>query len=173
MGSGNIGSQTIDGVDLNGETACLPVTLPDGRTFLESPRADRLSAQMKQSIVDDYAKTGNITLTCQKFGVHPRFFRIAMNNDQGLMKAITEAREQLSDKAEGHIVEHMGHRANVIDRLAWLRAWRPGVWAPQTDQVVKHSVTVTHTLASAAQQYVDTTAQPVEIERAGTDKVGG
>lgn len=52
------------------------------------------------------------------------------------MSAIMEARERISDKAEGHIVEHMGNRGNVVDRLAWLRAWRPAIWNPERKMTV-------------------------------------
>lgn len=123
------------------ETASLPVTLPSGRTFLESPRTDRISAQLQELVVEEYSKTGNLDASCRKLGVIPRTFRWLMNQDRELMGAIVEARERISDKAEGHIVEHMGNRGNVIDRLAWLRAWRPGVWNP--DKRVQLDVNVT------------------------------
>lgn len=77
------------------------------------------------------------------------------------MQSIMDAREGLCDKAEGHIVEHMGNRGNTIDRLAWLRAWRPAIWNPKPEFVGPSNVEVTVRLAGSAQTYIDTTATAV------------
>lgn len=149
-------------MDLNQETALRPVTLPSGQTFLESPRTDRISAQLKELIVEEYGKTGNLDAVCRQYSIAPRVFRICMNTDKELMAAIMEARERISDKAEGHIVEHMSRASNVVDRLAWLRAWRPAIWNPQPNGAINVNVNISERLASAGQQYVDTTATPTD-----------
>ena len=145
-------------MDLNVETA-YQVAPQTG--YLESPRIDRLSQESKTLIIENYAKSGNLTDACVRAGVLPRLFRMHMNLDSTLMKELTEAREQICDKAEGHIVEHMSRPNNVVDRLAWLRAWRASRWNPQAQINVNVDVKQTESLSLKALSFVDTTATQV------------
>ena len=150
-------------MDANTETALRPTA----SGYLESPRKDRISQEIKALVIENYAKSGNLSDACRLAGVIPRTFRWHMNLDRNLMRELTEAREQISDKAEGHMVEHMSRPNNVIDRLAWLKAWRPDRWNPAAKFEVKHSVEVTQQLAARAAEYIDTTATDT-----GTDGQG-
>lgn len=129
--------------------------------LLESPRIDRLSVESKQLIADMYGKSGNLDGVCRELGIVSRTVRIAMNTDPSFKALIDEARERICDKAEGHIVEHMSRANNVVDRLSWLRAWRPSRWNPQAQLNVQVDVKQTENLSLRAISFIDTTARPV------------
>lgn len=130
--------------------------------FLETPRIDGVSAVVKANIVENYSRSGNLTTACRENGVDPRIMRIHYNSDPAFKRAIDEAREQICDKAEGHIVEHMSRPGNVIDRLSWLRAHRPGKWNPTANIQVTVDREKVQQLAEQAKQYVETTASAVD-----------
>lgn len=148
-------------MDLNNETRLQPSKTGPTK-FLESPRIDRVPVELKQLVTETYVQTGNFTSACRIVGIDPRNMRLHLNADPEFAKAIAEAREQISDKAEGHIVEHMGRAQNVVDRLAWLRAWRPAVWNPQRESGVTVNVQITEKLAGSALSYIQTSAVPTD-----------
>jgi hypothetical protein len=126
--------------------------------FMVSPRSDGITVQLKLNILEMYRSSGNLTESCRINGVEPRLIRYHCKHDPVFKEAIDECREALCDKAEGHIVQWMGEQKNVIDRLAWLRAYRPDRWNPKQETTMRHSVEVTHRLAEKARQVIDTTA---------------
>lgn len=151
MGTGNIGSQLTTGTDAHGETALR--IAPNG--FLESPRKDRVPSELKTQVIEIYSRTGNFTGACRTVGVDPRNMRLHIAADPVFKQAVDEAREGICDKAEGHIVEHMSRPNNVVDRLAWLRAWRPERWAPQQlGDASRSPVEITVNLSTKAIDYV-------------------
>lgn len=147
-------------MDLNQETALRPSN--GANSFLESPRIDRVPAELKAQVIEIYGKTGNFTSACRMVGIDPRNMRLHLNADPEFRRAVDEAREGICDKAEGHIVEHMSRPSNVVDRLAWLRAWRPAIWNPKPELAGPASIEVTVKLAAESRQFIDTTATPTD-----------
>lgn len=145
--------------DLNDETAYRQ----DPETgLLESPRTDRISVETKQTIAEMFRKSGNLTLACRSIGVDPRVMRQVANSDPAFRALLDEAREEISDRAEGFVVQWMGEQRNVIDRLAWLRAHRSERWNPKQEMTVTHNVGQTKALAVEARKVIETTATPQE-----------
>lgn len=130
--------------------------------FMVSSRDDGVSSQIKTDILEVYRRTGNLSEASRAYGIAPGLTRWHMGQDPEFKRQIDECRQQICDKAEGHIVQWMGEQKNVIDRLAWLRAYRPGTWNPKTEHSVTHNVEVTARLADKARQAVNTTAVPVD-----------
>lgn len=129
--------------------------------FLESPRHDGIRGSIKARILDNYRITGNLTEACRVNGVRPGLIRWHFANDPAFKAALDECREEISDKAEGHIVQWMSEQKNVIDRLAWLRAHRPERWNPKAEVSVTHNVDLTRKLAAKAREALDTTATQI------------
>ena len=130
---------------------------------MESPRKDGVTGQLKQDILELYRSNGNMAASCRLHALEPRQIRWHMANDPAFKAAVDEARQEICDKAEGHIVQWMGEQKNVIDRLAWLRAYRPGTWNPKQEYNVTHDVNVTARLAGKAREAIATTAEVVPL----------
>ena len=144
--------------DLNKETA-LQV---DPRTgFLESPRIDRVSAEIKAKFVEVYKECGDFSLAASRVGHYPRVFRRERNTDPVFSAEFMKACDAMNDRMEGVTYQVGLTPRGVIDRRAWLNAKRPEVWNPSQQQPVHINVQVTERLATQAHQFVDTTATAV------------
>jgi hypothetical protein len=142
-------------VDLNLETKLVP----DQRTgLLESPRTDRVPVESKAKLIEIYRQTGNLTQACRVVGLDPRNMRLHYNQDEVFKAQLDEARQEICDRAEGYVVEYMARPSNVVDRMAWLRAYRPGIWNPERRIEVQHNIQVTQQLAQEARKIVETEA---------------
>jgi hypothetical protein len=137
------------------ETTLRPVTVQ----LLESPRHDRISAELKAKLVEIYRETGNLYKSCQLIGLDPRVMRWHQANDDAFKAELDRARQDICDRAEGYVVEYMARPSNVVDRMAWLRAYRPGIWNPERRIEVQHNIQVTQQLASEARKVVETTLE--------------
>lgn len=120
------------------ETALQPVS---GSSFLESPRYDRISAELKDKFINLYRESGDMGASARAVGVDPRILRWHRTNDPVFKRAVDDVMNDITDQAEGKVREFMLRPGNVIDRMAWLRARRPEVWNP--DKRVQVDVNVT------------------------------
>ena len=121
--------------------------------FMVSSRVDGISSLLKTNILESFRKSGNLSLACRVNGVAPRVMRWHTVNDPVYSEALNEAREELSDGAEGNIVEHMSRPSNFMDRIAWLRAHRREKWGDRQDVTVNHNVRVVKNLTLKAKDY--------------------
>lgn len=144
-------------MDQNLET----VLLPDPTTgFLASSRCDRIAPELKTKLLELYRQSGNLHESARQAGIQPRVMRWHLVHDPEFKRQYQEVLDCITDEAEGAVRTFMLRPSNVIDRMAWLRARRPGVWNPQQNQTVEVNVKVTDRLVSKAQGYIDTTATP-------------
>ena len=129
--------------------------------FPEFPVYDRFDAHKKRLFLDQFAKTPNIHGVATALGHSRQVIFWHLERDPEFKKAFNAIREGLTDQLESKVHEYAQRPHGFLDRIAWLRAYRAERWNPKPEMSVKHSVEITHSLAGAVGNYVDTTATPL------------
>lgn len=139
---------------------------------MESEGNTGVTVASKLKFLEVYRSTGNFEESARLTGVNARTMRYHIRADEKFREEFEEAREALCDQAEGFIVQHMARPSNVIDRLSFLRAYRPKVWniganQPPSVQVQINNIdNARHIVDSQRLNTVDSTVTPTGVQGA-------
>ena len=120
---------------------------------------DGFDSKKKQLFLELYAKSPNLTAAAQAIGHSPQLIHYHFERDPEFKKAFDAVRQGLCDQLEGKVYEYGQRPQNFMDRIAYLRAYRPDRWNPQAQITVQHNVDVTAKLSTRAHEVIDTTAE--------------
>lgn len=138
------------------------VLRPTANGFLESNRIDRISAEIKAKIIEMYRQTGDLTASAKAFGVAPSVARWHRQYDDAFREACDESIEQLSDRAEGSIVQNFSK--TPADRIFWLKTRRRHIYGDQLQVTANHQHEIIGKLherifSKRQSESIDTTAE--------------
>lgn len=136
--------------DPNNETRLViePVT-----GLLQSPRTDRISAELKSKILDIYRQTGNLYDASRSVGVDPRQLRYHREQDEAFNRELDDIHREFVERAKGYMLTHMARPQNYMDRVTIARRFEPGVWGDQVQHTVKHQVELVKNLVEKNERY--------------------
>jgi hypothetical protein len=129
--------------------------------FLESNPLSSFNSALKVKFLDlaksaaDNGDMPNIPGMCSAVGINPRTFYTHLNRD-GKFK---EAWEDIIDYCESTLVRTMFARGRTpggyMDRITWLRAYRPERWNPELKLNVHHDYSDTKGLIDDSKQAIE------------------
>lgn len=117
-------------------------------------------AERKQLFLECFIQTGDITKSARAAGVDRRTVYGHLELDEEFRQAFTDAQDEKVDSLEARVYElGMTSKSNTIDRLAYLRAFRPSRWNPQ-HTINVNRVTSHVDLAGSVGEFIDTEPLP-------------
>ena len=125
----------------------------DSQDFLEVKQFNGLGVEKKQTFLELFARNPNFTECARILGHPPATVYLAMQRDDAFKAEFERVKSGLCDQLEARVYEYAQRPQNFMDRIAYLRAFRPSVWNQQANVNVTHSVEVVHSLADKARQY--------------------
>ena len=136
---------------------------PKPGNFAEVNQFNSFTVEKKRLFLELYRKNPDITKCSEIIGVCRQTVWHARNNDEAFKAAFDGTREGLCDQLEARVYEYAQRPQNFMDRIAYLRAFRPSVWNQQANVNVTHSVEVVHSLADKAKAYQNNARTPKEL----------
>lgn len=154
----------------DGETS--RVKAGDTSRFKDVQQFNGFDVGKKSAFLEMFKQTPNMSGVARAMGFNPSTIYLAMGRDPAFKAAVEEAREELCDGLEARVHEYGQRPQNFMDRIAWLRAYRPRRWNPDRQMHVTIDQKQTETLAGKAESYVE--AEVVSTERTPvTDEESG
>lgn len=95
----------------------------------------------------------NLTECARVLGKSSDTIYVALQRDEEFKKAFDAVRAELCDVLEARVFEFAQRPQNFMDRIAYLRAYRPGTWNPDRQLTVTHNVDVVTRLAAKVATY--------------------
>jgi hypothetical protein len=130
----------------------------------------------KQIFLELFRASPNLTQAAKTVGHSPQVVFWHLERDPEFKKAFEAVKAGLCDQLESRVYEYGQRPQNFMDRIAYLRAYRPERWNPQSQININYSPAQVQSIAAEARQYVDTeaVASPIkEGQKDGTKGQGG
>lgn len=143
----------LESMELATQTVNLPAKLPI---------YDHFTADKKRLFLDTFAKTPNLTGVAEALGHSRQVIFYHLERDPEFKKEFEAVKEGLVDVLEGKVYEYGQRPQNFMDRIAYLRAFRPERWAPQPTLSLNVNLQQSERLAGNARQFIETTATPTD-----------
>lgn len=118
------------------ETALQAVDLPPNL-----PIYDHFTQEKKRLFLENFAKCPNMSGVAEALGHGKQVIYYHLERDPEFKRAFEAVREGLVDQLEGKVYEYGQRPQNFLDRMSYLRAYRPSVWNPDKKITVDVNVT--------------------------------
>lgn len=130
-----------------------PWILEAAENFKDVDQHDGFGRRKKSLLLEMYAVSPNLTGIAETLGHSRQVVSWHLERDEAFKKAFDAVREGLCDTLEDKVFEFAQRPQNFMDRIAYLRAYRPGTWNPDRQLTVTHNVDVVTRLAAKVATY--------------------
>lgn len=119
----------------------------------------------KCKFLELYLKNPDYSGCAKVLGVTRQTVWYSMEQDPEFKAAFQSVKEELCDQLEERVYTFGQRPQGFMDRIAFLRSYRPSRWAPDKHMSVTVDVKQTESLSTKATEYIDTTAVESPTER--------